>query len=245
MTVILNRAFKRVDMHLFSVGRMAAFALMLAMLFLAGAVELYAPGRARVNEQVEVVALVNGVQAAGAISVVSPSGTEEKYTGGYARFEVDEAGVWKVGYGGDVREVIVEKTFALPAYAEPLAYGIFGLALFVIAYTWFRARRKLFVEKRYESGNVLIEVRNQGEELAVVQVTDFVPEDAMLELRRGGRESTGARGRCARWTIPILRAGERVVLEYGIRTSAKSLPHAEVRATLAREIIAKSDDVRI
>ncbi|MDO8339157.1 MAG: hypothetical protein Q7T16_00710 [Candidatus Burarchaeum sp.] len=236
-------------MHLFSVGRTAAVALLLAMLFLAGAVELYAPGRARLGEQVEAVALVNGVQAAGEIGVVSPSGTEEKYAGGYARFEVDEAGVWKVEYEGEVREIIVETPLTLPAYAEPLAYGLFALALLVIAYAWLGARRKLFVEKRFRNGTVEIEVRNQGEELAGVQVADFVPEDAVLEFPRGAahgaRESRDARGRGVRWTIPVLRAGGRIVLEYGIKTSAKSLPHAEVRATLAREIIARSDSVGI
>ncbi len=230
-------------------GRTAAFALLLAMLFLAGAVELYAPRGAGLGEQVEAVALLNGVQAAGEVKVVSPSGAEEKYSGGYARFKVDEAGAWKVEYEGEVREVIVERPAALPAYAEPLAYGLFALALLVITYSWFRARRKLFVEKRFAGGRVEIEVRNQGEELAGVQVADFVPEDAVLEFPRGAahgaRESRDSRGRCVRWTVSVLHAGERVVLTYGIRTYAKSLPHAEVRATLAREIIAKSDGVKI
>ena len=232
-------------MYFSSVGRTAAFALLLAMLFLAGAVELYAPRGARLGEQVEALALVNGVQAAGEVKVVSPSGTEEKYAGGYARFEVNEAGTWKAEYEGAARKIIVEAPLAWPAYAEPLAYGLFVFALLVVAYSFWKSRRKLFVEKRFAGGRVEIEVRNQGEELAGVQVTDFVPEDAVLELHRGGRESVSVKGRCVRWSMPVLRAGERTVLEYGIKTSAKSLPHAEVRATLAREIIARSDSVGI
>jgi len=224
-------------------ARAPVLALLLPFLFLAGSIEIYAPAHARVGEHVEAVALINGVQAAGEVKVVSASGNEAGYMGGYARFEVDEAGVWKVGYEGDAREIVVEKPFALPAYAEPLAYGLFALALLVIAYAWFRARRKIFVEKRFRDGTIEIEVRNQGEELAGVQVADFVPEDAVLELRGSGRESMSVRGRCVRWTLPVLRTGERAVLRYGLKTSARTLPHVEVRASLAREIIATSGPI--
>lgn len=217
--------------------------MLLPFLFLAGSIEIYAPAHAQVDEQVEAVALVNGVQAAGEVKVVSPSGKETGYVGGYARFEVDEAGAWKVEYDGDAREIIVEKQFALPAYAEPLAYGLFALALLVIVYSWFRARRKIFVGKKWEKELVVIEIRNTGEDLLGVQITDFVPEDAVLELRGGGRESTDVRGRCVRWTFPVLRAGERTVLKYGLKTSAHALPHVEVRASLAREIIATSGPI--
>ncbi|VVC04739.1 Uncharacterised protein [Candidatus Burarchaeum australiense] len=228
-------------------GRRLALALLLVLLFLAGSIELIAPRHVRVGEEVEAVALVNGVQAPGEITVVSPAGDSTCYANGHAKFNASGAGTWLVRYSDVERRVEVENR--LPAYAEPLAYGAFAFAALAIAYSFFRGRRKLLVEKRFEAGTVSIEVRNAGEDLLGVRISDPVPEDAELDLpmgaRHGARESAGPDGRrCVRWHLPVLRAGERVVLAYGMRTSARVLPGAEVRASLGREVIAGSDEVR-
>ena len=91
-----------------------------------------------------------------------------------------------------------------------------------------------------------IEVRNGKEELVGVRVVDFVPDDAELDLPKGAREREGMDGRrSVVWSIPVLNAGQRVVLSYDIKTGASELPSAEVRASHALEIRTRSDRVHI
>ena len=234
--------FKIVGTHLPLVKGAFRWAALLLLLMLVGSIELYAPSRARAGEEVEVVALVNGVKAPGELVVVSPEGNVETYDGGYARFSVDEGGEWRVEYAGVVKRIAVEES-TVHALAEPLAYFALVVALLIIASAFVKSRRKLFIRKRFDGGVVSIEVRNNREELVGVRVVDPVPEDAELDLPKGAREREGLNGRSVVWSIPVLRAGQRIVLRYGIKTSAKVLPGAEVRASHALEIRAASDGV--
>ena len=219
-------------------------AALLALLLLAGSVEIYDPTHAVAGEEVEVVVLVNGVRAPGEVVVTSPAGEEERHAGGYAKFEASAVGEWRVEYAGIERKLVVERS-ELGKLAEPLAYGATALAALIIAHAYWKSRRKLFVKKRLANGNVEIEVRNGGEELAGVRVIDHVPEDAELDLPAGAKAWESLEGKSVRWSVPVLHAGQRIVLSYGIRTGAKVLQGVEVRASHAREIRAVSDEVRI
>lgn len=227
-----------------SVAGAGPWAALLVLLLLAGSVEIYAPLRATVGEEVEVVVLVNGVKAPGSVKVVSPAGEEKDYGGGYAKFGADGAGEWRVEYAGIERRVLVERTAAQMAL-EPLMYGATVIALFIIARAYLKSRRKLFVRKWIEGNGVGIEIRNGREELADVRVIDNVPEDAELDLPSGAKEWKTIDGRSVRWSIPVLQAGRCMILTYGIKTGAKVLPAVEVRASDAREIRARSDEVRV
>jgi len=128
---------------------------------------------------------------------------------------------------------------------EQLAYGAFAVVLIIIVYAFLKSRKKLFVDKRYEDGVVSIEVRSGGEELMGVLVIDAVPLDGRLDLPEGARESESVEGRSVRWSIPVLQAGRRVVLKYGLKTAEKVLPPVDVRASQAQEIRARSDEIHI
>jgi hypothetical protein len=130
------------------------------------------------------------------------------------------------------------------AYAL-LVYAAFAIAVLILLDALIKSQRKLFVSKKYAHGEVTIELRNGMGEIAGVRVIDRLPADAELGALNGGKIYSSAEERSVRWNVPLLMPGERAVFRYGLRTSEKKLPGAEVKATQAREIRARSDGVHL
>ena len=126
-----------------------------------------------------------------------------------------------------------------------LVYAAFAIAVLIILDAFLKSRRKLFVSKRYAHGEAVIELRNGMGEIAGVRVVDGLPQDAELGALGGGKLVEAGGERTLRWNVPLMMPGERKVFRYGMRTAEKRLPGAEVMATQAREIRARSDSVRI
>jgi hypothetical protein len=126
-----------------------------------------------------------------------------------------------------------------------LIYAAFAIAVLILLDAFIKSQRKLFVSKKYAHGEVTIELRNGMGEIAGVRVIDRLPADAELGALNGGKVSETTGGKSVRWHVPLMMPGERTVFRYGLRTSEKNLPGAEVMATQAREIRARSADVGI
>jgi len=126
-----------------------------------------------------------------------------------------------------------------------LVYAAFAIAVLVLLDAFIKSRRKLFVSKKYAHGEVTIELRNGMGEIAGVRVIDPLPADAELGALGGGKLIEAGGEKSLRWNVPLMMPGERKVFRYGMRTSEKRLPGAEVMATQAREIRAKSDPAHL
>jgi hypothetical protein len=128
---------------------------------------------------------------------------------------------------------------------EWLYYGALVLASIVIADALLKSRRRVFVSKRYADGEVTLEVRNGSEEIAGVRVMDTLPADAELGALDGGKLVDLGHAKTIRWSVPALAPGERCVFKYGLRTREKILPGVEVSGTIAKQVKARSADLRL